>query len=241
MADLMLATLHDLAIKRPVHQSELKQATSELSTSHIKIEVYLEGSLAKTIYLGPEIDESRGNYAVLEGQEQPWVVYIPSLVGFPGARFAVDKVRWRDKGLFASTPKTLQRLEVRGFGIPGNDVVMTFKGRRFSMEGAPNVDTGRVVAFVSAFREIFVEEYVVDKHLIDSVKSLIPTFEVKVEDIDREKSHTLQFFSQPNVLAKEYRTLAYVKDLDAVITIQEQNYKAILQRREWFEKINLDR
>ena len=233
MTDLMLATLHDLA--------EKAQATNELATSHQKVEVYQEGELVKTIYLGPEIDENKANYAMLEGQDQPWVIYVPSFVGFPSARFAVNPVRWRDKGLFASTPKTIQRIEVRGFGQPGSDVAMTFKGNRFSIEGALHVDTGRVVSFVNAFRAIYVEEYVVDKPTIDSIKALKPTFEVKVVDIDKAKSHVLAFFSPSDTLLKHSRTMAYIRDLDAVITIQEQNYKPILQRREWFEKIMVGR
>ena len=235
-ADLLLATLHDLAIKRPVASTEVDASTKELATSHLKVEIYQQGSLTKTFYLGPEIDESKGNYAVLEGQNQPWVVYVPSFVGFPGARFAVDAVQWRDKGLFASTPQTVQRIEVRAPGQPGNDVVMTFKGKRFALEGAPVVDTGRIVSFVNAFRQIYVEEYVVDKHTADSIKTLNPTYTVQVEDIDKAKSHTVQFYGTPAELAAAARCFAYIKDLNAVITIQEQNYKPLLQRRQWFEK-----
>ena len=194
MADLMLGTLHDLAIKRPVGEKELKPATQELATSHLKVEVYQEGNLTKTFFMGPEIDEQKANYAILEGQDQPWVVYVPALVGFPGARFKVDAVRWRDKALFESIPQTLQRIEVKSFDQPGYDVMLTFKGRHFNLEGANGIDTGRVGSFVNAFRAIYVEEFLTDKKLIDSIKSLKPTWQVKVEDIDNTKSTRYSFF-----------------------------------------------
>jgi hypothetical protein len=231
MVGMLLTTLHDLGMKRPVTSQEREYVIRNLAVRHLKVEVYTAGQLAKSYFIGDEADEQQGNYALLDGQEQPYVVHIPSWQGFPSSRFNVNEKGWRSKHLFRSTPRTLQRVEVRYASRPEDNVRIEFTKGKFRLAGVERVDTAKLVDFLLHLKQTFVESYLdTPPQVADSLLRISAPFTVLVEDIDPTRSHTLRLYPGPEGTGAD-AMLGLIEDLKQPITMQVQSYKPLLISR----------
>ncbi len=237
--DQMLATLHDLKVKRPVFDNERENAVSQIAVNHYFVEVYHKDGTVKKLFLGPETDQHTGNYAILEGKDVPYVVHIPSFQGYPGAHFAVNEVEWRDKVLFKSTPRTLQRVEVTFRDHPEENMVVKFRDKKFIFEGIEHVDTARMSEFVSVVADGYVEEFFPETKPLDSLLATAPAYKVKVEDIDPDHSPELWLYPPPGWTPGKLQSVAAVlfKGKEKLlITVQKQNFEPLVMGKSYYRK-----
>lgn len=235
--DQMLGTLHDLRVKRPVYDNERDNAVKQIAVNHYFIEVYQKDGSVKKFFMGPEVDQHKGNYAILEGKEVPYVIYVPSFEGYPGAHFAVNEAEWRDLVLFKSNSRSLQRVEVQFRDKPQENTIITFQNRRFHVEGVPNPDTTRLVEFLSVLADGYVENYYPDNTLRDSLLSTQPEYKIKVDDIDPEHSPEVWLYPPANWDPNKQISITGLLVKEKMpISIQKQSFEPLLAGKSHFVK-----
>ena len=240
MAQQLLMTLHDVQVKRLCTRAERDRIIKMMATNNMKVEVWTAGEPARTFFLGDPTDESQGNYALLEGEEDPVVVNLASWQGYISARFDVDGVAWRTKHLFRSTPRTLQRVQVSFPATPSEDVDVRFEaGPTYKLAGVEHPDTSRLVQFLTSFSQIYIEEYIVNPRFADSLSKVMPLAIVTVRDLDPKKSHELRLFKPtyiPEGQKNPERVIGYIADQKQAVTLQTQNFVPLLTPKSAFMK-----
>ncbi|MFZ4797036.1 MAG: DUF4340 domain-containing protein [Bacteroidia bacterium] len=98
--ELLLATVKNLAVLRPVPQSEHNSAVGDLATIGIKAQFYAKDETVKTLYVGSATQEQNGTYMLIEGSTKPYAVHIPGFFGYLTPRFICDTLTWRDRTVF---------------------------------------------------------------------------------------------------------------------------------------------
>lgn len=236
MSEQVLLTLNALKVKRPCTKAEREIVIKDMAVKNEKIEVYSKGERVHTFYLGGVTDEAQGNYALLEGSEEPVVVNMPNWQGYVSPRFEIDRVAWRNKHLFRSVPRSLLQVQVQYPTHPEDDFeVNANPGKGFELVGVAHPDTGRLFQFLTYFGQIYVEEYLDNAREADSLLKARPLAIVKVKDLNPKNSHELRLFDLPEKLkdprSKEEHIFGLIVDQKQAISLQPQNYRPLLVRK----------
>ncbi|MBE0648272.1 MAG: hypothetical protein IH596_10860 [Bacteroidales bacterium] len=113
--DMLLQTMHNLAVKEPVALAAHNNVIRELAVNSVKVEVYQEvyridlfnairwfphEKLTKVFYVGGATQSNRGSYMLMEDSSTPFVIFMPGFRGFVSPRFTPMKNAWRDYAIF---------------------------------------------------------------------------------------------------------------------------------------------
>jgi len=188
----LLTTLKVMQVKAPVPESMFDNVVKEMSSSvQKKCEVYLDGKLYKTIYLGTESVDKMGTYMLLEGSSVPFEVHVPGHRGFLQTRFIVDDRLWRDPFIFKMDYRTIREVNVTyrdqpesGFRLTynGDKDVRVFQGKQFIP--LTNLDTSKAISYLAEISKINYEFVVTESfdEKRDSILTTVPFAEVKIKD-----------------------------------------------------------
>ena len=229
MMGLLLTTIRNVEMMRPVPASESKAVLQNMKTQYRKVEIFVKGELYKTYIIGDDAQDNIGTYMKLEDGDV-YVCHLRGFNGFLSPRFDVSLSEWRHKLLFSSTPQSIQSIEVKYPAKPEANFKIKFEGKRFGIEGANQFDTAATVDFMLRFRRMYLERFFKESspHFEDSILKTQPEWTVELVDIDKTKSHLIYLYATTS----EDRTLAYLPENKEFITIQNRNLIPIkLDRR----------
>lgn len=210
--DLILKTFNLLEIKHPVSSGSRENIIRMMAGRHSYVRVYnRKGEFMKGYYVGMMTPDQRGTYMVLERPgvgrtEIPYVMTMKTFYGYLTSRFFTDEKDWRSRTLFQYTNLDFKRVEVlnhlypeRSFAIEyggGNDLSMYEPADNTPI---PVFDTVNVKEYLLLYKKGSCETYdlAYEQHQIDSVLSLLPSFEIKVTANDPERSKHLRLYLRP--------------------------------------------
>jgi hypothetical protein len=111
---LLLQTMHDLHVNRPVSIEGHNNVVQDMAGNAIKVEVFTKEETAiKTYYVGGVAKDYQGNYYLMEGAEQPYIVDIPGFNGYLSVRYILDEMDWRDRRVMALEASEIARVSVQ--------------------------------------------------------------------------------------------------------------------------------
>ena len=192
---MLLGTIKDIKVRYPVPLAARDNVITRLATIAKKVEVYTNSyrinlfnkvklfpyeKLARTYYVGDATQDNMGTFMMMEGADQPYVVYIPSLRGFVYTRYSTNEDDWRDHTIFKTPIQNLASVRMEFLETPEESyVVETDERGNISMHGLNNnipmaYDTLRMLQFVTAFKDIRFESVLnnkLDAEYIDSIAS----------------------------------------------------------------------
>lgn len=228
LMDLLLTTIRNVEIRRPVNQGEREAVRGFLKERTRKVEIFVKGELYKTYYVSDDAPENKGTYFQMEGGE-PYVVFLRGQNGFLTPRYHVEEHKWRDHLLFSSTPETLQSVELEYPASPQDNFAIRFSGKHFQWDGQGKMDTARVADYLLRYKRVYMEHFVreLGKAFEDSLLKTNVMCKLKLTDIDKEKSHQLLIFPSRD----PDRHFAWMEDSKELITIQTRNLQPLLARR----------
>ena len=228
LMDVLLTTIRNVEMQRPLSPNEAKTVNDAMKTRYRKVEIYVKGELYKTYLIGDDAPENKGTY-FKQVTGDPYVCYLRGFNGFLTPRYNVTVNDWRDRLLIASTPQTIQSVDVRYTMSPADNFKVGFSGKYFHMDGASQFDTVATAEFLLQFKKIYVERYLngLPQKSIDSLLATPYEWSIDLVDIDKEKSHVLNLYptSDPD------RAIAYLPKTNEWITIQNRNLTPIKIRR----------
>jgi hypothetical protein len=240
--DNLLSTLQNLVIKQTVAKTAQSNINKMLTTKAIKVEVYqiapkfkifgipffTKERITKTYYMGEATMDNMGNYALVEGMSEPFVVTIPGFRGFVTPQFSPYPLDWYSHTLFQTKLTRIASVQFIDIENPSESFLIKKEGARFfslfdvNNQQITHYDTTRVVDMLSEFRE---RNYLsISTHLTQKEKDAIiqnDLFKIIVlTDIDGNK-YELRTYHQMELVQEMQNDIAIgepkmVSNLDAM-------------------------
>jgi hypothetical protein len=264
--DGMMKTLLNITVKSPVAKAAHNTVIKLLSGKSVKVEVYQRvyrinlfdkirlfphEQCTRTYYVGDPTMDNRGTFMLMEGSEEPYIVYIPSFRGFVSARYSALEKDWRDRNIFSLILPDISSVEVQYAENPAWSFrLQNRSNRNFELSTVTGVevadfDTLKVIEYLGSFRNISLESFLNDdKALKDSVTSLRPAILITVADV-RGGKHSVKLWQKkaPSDATDLYdkplendpdRMFALVNDDKDFVLVQSYTFDRILKKLDWF-------
>ena len=116
--DNLLYTIKAVEVRSPVGKNLYNNTMKLMSAKSVKVEIYANGELAKTYYVGHPTMDNLGTFMYLEGSTVPFITHIPGFNGFLSTRYFASEAEWRDKSIFRFDPRKIVKVEVVDYKRP---------------------------------------------------------------------------------------------------------------------------
>lgn len=181
----ILEAIKSIEFKGYVPKNSLKRYTNMMSTQHIKVEIFQNGSWSKTWYIGPAAQDHLGQIMLLDSKEQgksdfPVVMKIKGHHGIIDARFFTDKRQWACTNIFSLDPSKISKVNVDFKEIPAKSFSVEKKGMNLNVyqQGKllADVDTASIFRYLLGFKKVHFNaaNYELNDKQIDSLKRTTP-------------------------------------------------------------------
>ncbi|HXU26280.1 MAG TPA: hypothetical protein VN698_03545 [Bacteroidia bacterium] len=210
--ELLLVTFMRTQIKFPAPQAAQENLLKEIASKGTKCEIYQNGKLSKTWYVGHETQDLRGTYCLLQGPDNDkpfntvYAIEIPGFIGTIVPRFFLTEAEWRERKVLTLTPDKIKNVtltlpefpdtsfSINVYGLHKFDVT-TLSGKKIQP-----FDTVAVQQYLSYFMNLYVEYWCTDSHLpeLDSVRKTKDFLQISITDINNQKD-TYKFYHKPPV------------------------------------------
>ena len=253
----ILATIKRIKVKSPVSKGSIETVNKNLTTHHRKVEIYQNGELSKTWYVGQPTQDQYGTYMLLKDpvkgkSPEPFIMYMPNMFGNLETRFITNPLEFECTGVFTYNADDIKSIDVK---LPDsaqyNFKIDVIESNLFSMSSnnreIPNFDTSNVRAYLLNYRKIHFEQhnYLTDSKAADSIKALTPWYEIEVVDKAGEKNNvkcfrkhmTYERYDYDNKLIEWDRDRLWVQLNDGRLVVgQFYVFDKILQDLRLFER-----
>ncbi|MFY8019660.1 MAG: DUF4340 domain-containing protein [Bacteroidia bacterium] len=156
---LLLSTIHDMKMQRPVDPPMHNTVIADLATRGIKTELYANGELVKTFYIGSETPDKTGTFYYEENAKAPLIIHIPGFVGFLTPRFFLEEVKWQSKLVFNAEANEIASIQVEYPAKPEKSFVIK-SGKLFDMNKQElPADPQAMKIYLSSFKNLYLEGY----------------------------------------------------------------------------------
>lgn len=204
--DMLLQTLHNLAVKEPVPLAAHNNVIRALAVSSVKVEIYQQvyridlfntlkwfphEKLTKVFYVGGATQSNRGSYMLMEDSSTPFVIYMPGFRGFVSPRFTPMVKVWRDYTIFKKELPQITKVQVE-IPVKENESYVVTNNSNSSvslytypdMEMITGFDTLAVLNFLTGFRNLNFEGILTDMDAAkkDSILSSTPFTVITLTD-----------------------------------------------------------
>jgi hypothetical protein len=198
---VLLKTLYWQRIKRPVHAGEREMVIKNIATKGLKVEVYQNGEKTKIFYVGGDANDSKGTYFIMEGSENPFVVYMPNHTGFLSPRYIVKEENYRHTRIFSSDLKSFREIKVEYTANPSEGFIIKNDDGKAGLVGMDKYNQVAVNNYVSGFSRIHLTRFVDDEEgiqTIDSLRNYSPGIIISVKDDDPAYSNSIRLYQYEN-------------------------------------------
>lgn len=168
-----LNTVNNLTVKQIVPKSGQNTINKVLSTSAVKVDIYqyapkfkifgiafgTKERKTKTYYMGPATMDNMANFALLEGSDAPYIVYIPGFRGFATPIYSTNFADWINHDVFQTKITRIQSAEFIDLEHPEESFKVVKTGARFfdlynyQNEKVVAYDTLKLIDMLSEFRD----------------------------------------------------------------------------------------
>jgi len=187
----LLGVIRNVTLQQTVAKTAQSNINKMMSVNAIKVEIYQKKPKftlfgikffdkerkAKTYYMGPATMDNMANFAILEGYDEPCIVYIPGFRGFLTPFYSFKPVDWYNSNLFNTKITRIKTLNVQDFENPEESFIVEKSGARFfnlfdgQHQPILHYDTVRLLDMLSVFRNLNYEYFIssIDPDKKDSI------------------------------------------------------------------------
>jgi len=209
----ILETIKYIKVKSPVPEGAIENTNKNIAAHHKKMEIYENGKLSKTWYIGNPTQDQYGTYMLLKDpakgkSPEPFIMHLPNMYGNLSTRFVTDPREFECTEVFRYDPLSIQTIEVTqpdssflNFKIEAlNENLFEVYNNDKKLIG---FDTSRVRGYLVQFKKIHFEghNYGLTKEMTDSIKSSTPYFTIEVNTKAGEQN-AIRLFRRKYVIDK---------------------------------------
>jgi hypothetical protein len=193
LVSTILETIRYIKVKSPVSKASIPTVNKNLTAHHKKVEIFQNGQLLKTWYIGTPTQDNYGTYMLLKDpvkgkSPEPFIMHMPNNYGSLKSRFITDPLEFECTGVFNYNPINIAEVNVV---IPDSSFlnyrIVAEDDNRFRLfnneKEIANFDTTFVRGYLTGFRKIHFEShnYVLDDKGVDSLKKVTPFYTISVK------------------------------------------------------------
>jgi hypothetical protein len=182
--DLILDCLKKIRVQSRVPKNTYNTIVKELSTTGIKMEVYLsnEDKPFKVYFIGGSTQDVLGTYMMLENSTVPFVTEVPGFTGYLTPRFSPVERDWLIHEMFNLTPDEIKNVSIEYANQPEKSFMLERTGNSYRVtslythEEIKSPDTIRILNYLGGFRELNFETWdrFLDDRQTDSLRTMPP-------------------------------------------------------------------
>ena len=196
--ELLLGTMLQIEVKETVPKTARNNIIKDMAANSVKVEIYQwkfrinifdkvrlfpHEKLTRVYYVGGAIQSNTGSYMIMAHSSEPFVIFLPGLRGFVSPIYSPIEKYWRDYSIFKKNITEISRVRLDFPKDQENSfLVRNSRARTPEMLTIPanqivqNVDTLKILNFLSSFRKINFEAVLndMDKLRKDSILSYPP-------------------------------------------------------------------
>ncbi|MEI6694611.1 MAG: DUF4340 domain-containing protein [Bacteroidota bacterium] len=272
--EILLETISKLHVKEPVSKAGRNTIIKWLAAKSVKVEIYQmvyridlfnkirlfpHEKCTKVYYVGDETQDNQGTFMLLEGSDEPFIVYVPGFRGFLTPRYSALEFDWRKRIVFDSKIGDIKTVKIEYPSAPESSFEISRFNRDFeikllfSNKIMNGFDTSKVLNFMNSFANLGLEAFLNDlkKSDIDSIVSHKPMAIVTLTNI-ADKTTVLKAFIKPAafgslddvtnqpLLIDRDRFYGLINDDKDFVFLQYFTYNSIFQPSSYF-KIDVDK
>lgn len=206
--NLLLSTMKNLTILQIVPEKAWSNINKTMTAGSIKVEIYqkapkftifgisfgIKERLTKLYYIGPATQDNQSNFALLDGVNEPYVVYLPGFRGFVSPRYSAIEGDWRSHLTFNTKITRIQEILFEDAEQPKNTFKVVKSGIRmfdvydYKDQKLSAYDTVKLIDMLSEFRR--------------------KNYELCIENMEAEK--------KDSILQRHFKTIT-LKDVDGTV------------------------
>ncbi len=201
----MLETIKYVKVKSLVPEGAIETTNKSIAAHHKKMEIYQNGKLIKSWYIGNPTQDQYGTYMLLKDPEkgkspEPFIMHLPNMYGNLSTRFITNPLELQCTQVFAYDPLDIASVESivpdsshQNFKLVANDE------NSFSVfnneKQIDDFDTTIVRSYLVFYRKIHFENhnYVLSEDQVDSLKKSTPIHEITVTTKNGESNKIRMF------------------------------------------------
>lgn len=209
MVDILLKTIQKVKANYPVSKKEQLKIETEIASSHTKVELYQDGKLLKTYFVGGHTHDMMGTYFYMEGASKPYVCFIPGFEGYLTPRFFTNEEEWRSRVIFNHKRESIKKVDIQynpeikyleSFTIESNkDNILIKNGDEASVD-ISDMEIGK--QYLSFFENIQIEGFETNITKKDSVIRTKPVCQITIETKDGKKKSANVYYMNLNQRSK---------------------------------------
>jgi len=191
-----LETFKYISVKGPTPIGSLDNVNKQIVTHHKKVEIFQNGKLSKTWYIGSSTQDHLGTYVLLKDpvlgkSPEPFIMYMPNMHGTLSEQFSTNKLDYICSGVFKYNPLNIKSVNVE---IPDsshlNFKIVAIDDNQFELYNndlkIEKFDTSEVRKYLMLYKKIHFEHLnrTANTEKIDSLKKSTPYYTIEVTDKD---------------------------------------------------------
>jgi hypothetical protein len=254
--DFLLSTLRRLHVKAPVPLSMRNNVISRIASIGTKVEIYQEvyrinlfnkykffkhEKRTKVFYVGDATQDNMGTFMLIEGADNPYIVFIPGFRGFLYTRFSAEPDDWKSHKVFDTKLADIKSVSLKfnrtpdsSFRVDVKDVSGNYVLTRLSDgKELDSYDTLKLLNFLTSFRDLRYETRLNKLKTpmeIDSITHSEPLYEMMLVDKYNDTTKVIMF-EKPSL--PENMTDRYSFE-DGFIPIDHDRFYALINNGEDF-------
>ncbi len=254
--ETLLMTLNRMEMRNFVPEKLQQTVIKRMTVYGKEVNVYKNGKLFKTFYVGTETHDEMGTYMMIKNSDQPFAVHIPGFNGYLSSRFFTQPHLWRSRQITYIRPRDIKRVEmVYPDSSNASFVLNVFSPDSVYLQDAesgqviPRINRMKARLFLNSVGQMHYEGAILPTDPIwqrrDSLLASTPVFELEVKDIDGKVTN-LQGYrikGDPNTFDPELTPKAFDPDRmhgfineDQMVLIQYYGLRNVLLGKEYFLK-----
>ncbi|MDP4265821.1 MAG: DUF4340 domain-containing protein [Bacteroidota bacterium] len=267
---ILLKTMKQIEVQSPVAKAAHNTVISRLAANSVKVEIYQtkyiidfwgirlikHEKLSKVYYVGGATQNQQGTYMLLEGAKEPFITYLPSVMGFLTPRYAAKEIEWRERIIAKYRITDIRSIKLTYHNEPEKSFEMKYDGKNnislFAINDnnrqLTNLNNHKLKNYISGFSKISLEAFLPDASTAekDSIKKEGCIYTLSIKD----KSGKIMIVNMYHKGAKQDETdlkgiplkydrdrmFAFINDDKDFIQIQYYEFDKILKPVSYFEK-----
>lgn len=206
----LLGVIRNVTLQQTVAKTAQSNINKMMSVNAIKVEIYQKAPKftlfgikffekerkVKTYYMGPATMDNLANFAILEGYDEPCIVFIPGFRGFLTPYYSFKPVDWYNCDLFSTKITRIKTLTVQDYEHPEESFIVEKSGARFfnlfdgQHQPILHYDTVRLLDMMSVYRNLNYEHFItnMDEAKKDSILQFNKFKTITLVDVNGEET-----------------------------------------------------
>ncbi|MEI7670232.1 MAG: hypothetical protein WCJ33_09130, partial [Pseudomonadota bacterium] len=167
--DLILSTIKRFSVRYPVTDAARNTIIKDMASMNRKIEIYNQaGEKIQSFYIGGSPMDGKGNFMLIEGSQNPYVVEVPGFIGSVETRFIVDETEFRSNNIISIPFPSLAEISVNYTAYPElsfvinvqrPDSFLIYNPASKKSFAAKEIDKEKVFQYIDFLKQVNCEAY----------------------------------------------------------------------------------